>query len=512
MLVSHKKHSLSSPKVCGIRRRAMCLWVVVFCLGVVSPHLGLAQVNMRDLDFEVYHQVDGSLFLSHRDTLFQVDVEKGVAVPFAEMPKKSSFGPNNYPVAGSSVISDSVMWMWDRSVGSTVFVRPDGSQEYFASQYSGSRFSHAATTRPDTGEPLVFGGYGQFRAKDFFIYFDVELREWRELPHKKGKNDPKPQTQSNILDIGNGKDVYLIQGFISGEELPPVYDKLPSRIALVFDIVERVWKETPMNEEVACLITTLAKNRHFNFRGGGLAYGGYLYHRYNPCHAHYQIPTAISEPVFVFWRPGSGEWAHYSADFNIPTDHYPIGLIFDDDKLSVITVRRIGRDGFKIVTLERKIPDDLSWNALPRSVEEMQWLATAIIISVLSSALCIIYFLLGRNKIMLSEKDSMITMRRGMVTKDVKIPQNSTILLIALLRLKPGEWAKRPSFEMAFSEFRYDPDTLRSISNRAMNNINELARKELNMDIVQRQSAEEDRRVNEYRIIPKVHKWISIKD
>jgi hypothetical protein len=32
------------------------------------------------------------------------------------------------------------------------------------------------------------------------------------------------------------------------------------------------------------------------------------------------------------------------------------------------------------------------------------------------------------------------------------------------------------------------------------------------MDIVQRQSAEEDRRVNEYRIIPKVHKWISIKD
>jgi len=257
-------------------------------------------------------------------------------VPLAKKPPMSLFGENRHPSPRSAVISDSVLWMWDRSIGSVWSIRPDGSQEYYQRPSSGSRYSHGATTRPDTGEPLVFGGYGNFRAKDFFIYFDTSLGEWRELPHKKGKDDPEPQMHPHIIDVGNGRDVYLIQGNVSVSDTgaPIQHDKQASSLALVFDVSERVWRKTPMNHEVACLITTQARDRQFNFRSSGTVYGGILKPTSNVCRNYFATLNRSSESQIVFWRPETSEWASLAAGITLPTNHYPIGFIFDDNNVS----------------------------------------------------------------------------------------------------------------------------------------------------------------------------------
>ena len=486
-----------------IPRNVLCTFFAVFCLGIESVHLTHAQVNMRDVRFEVYPQVDSSLFITRDDTLFKVDFDKVKVIPFAEMPPRSIFGGHRYPTPSSTVVSDSMLWMWDRSVGATGVFRPDASFEFFPLPSSGSRFSHGSTTRPDTGEPLVFGGYGNFRAKDFFIYFDVRHREWRELPHQKGKDDPKPQTQPHILDIGNGRDVYLIQGYNSDDKSPSKYDKAASSIALAFDISEKVWKKTPMNREVACLVSTKAKNRKPDFRGGGLVYGGLLFPHSNPCHGSYQLFENISEPIIVFWRPDTAEWAYYSADITLPSNHYPIGFLFDDDEVTVFLLSEIMINESNLVTRKISIPDSISWSALPREKMSVSWLIIALsLFATIAAVASISWVVFFRVTIKISLKNCSLIIQRGFKSKEINISYNSLTLLVFMIQEKPPKWNNRDFLQGAFDGTQYDGDTMRTIINRAINSLNDLSQRELHVDFIERRSSEYDRRFSEYRINP----------
>lgn len=477
-----------------------------------SPYLVHAQVNLSDLDIDLYHQVDGSLFLSHRDTLYQVDVDMEEIDPISVMPSASIFGPNRYPTPSSAVVSDSGLWMWDRSVGTAVFLRPDESQKLYPLQSTGSRFSHAATTRPDTGEPLVFGGYGNFRAKDFFLFFDTKTREWREISHQKGEFDPKPQKQSYILDIGNGRDVYLIQGFVSNEELPPLYDKIATPSALIFDFSKKVWSRTRMNEEVACLITTPVKNRQFNFRGEGLVYGGLLFPTSNQCSSSYQTLQRFLVPHITFWRPETSEWASYPVEITFPTNRYPIGFVFDDNEIGILLLRLDSGGNLSISIWKYPIPESILWSTLPKEGEKVRWIGILVALIFMSVMGLIGQITFRRVFLVCSPRNKSLIVKRGLTIKEINISQGAATLLAFLLREGSDQWRNRSSLEQAFLDYRYEQDTLRTVINRAINDLNTLSRSELGVDMILRRSSENDKRMKELSINPKCRVRLSPED
>jgi hypothetical protein len=56
----------------------------------------------------------------------------------------------------------------------------------------------------------------------------------------------------------------------------------------------------------------------------------------------------------------------------------------------------------------------------------------------------------------------------------------------------------REDLERPFSERAYNPDTLRTVTNRALVAINELGQQELGRDIVDRRPVADDKRRQEY--------------
>ncbi len=155
----HRYIHLNEQAVC----RGDLILSLVLCLVFLLPSTSHGQRRIND-ELYLYPQNDDLVFLARGDSLYRVDMKQGEALPFAAMPDASFFLSNTKPGPHASIISDSRLWMWDNGIGSTFSYELSGAMAAYPQYPSRTRYAHASTTRPDTGEPLVFGGYGYYRA------------------------------------------------------------------------------------------------------------------------------------------------------------------------------------------------------------------------------------------------------------------------------------------------------------------------------------------------------------
>ena len=472
---------------------------------ILCPYQSQAQRSFADVDLNVYPQSGNLLFLSDPDSIYLVNLETRDRVSIASMPDASHFLKTSMPRASSAAVLDTTLWLWDASVGSTFSFGPSGLTGAFPQYPSRTRFKHAATTRPDTGEPLVFGGYGYYRAKDFFIYFDTALEQWRELPHQYGPYDPEPQVGASLLDIGNGRDVYMVQGHVSAEKSMPYYVERTQPLALLFDIEKREWRPTPMNEEVACLISTQAKNNRPDFRGLGKTFAGMLYPVSEAC--DYYFKGKPKRASLVFWQPDSGKWALQDVAAELPANYHLIGFSFDDRTATAYFFKVPGMDTREIETRSFPIADTLAWLSLPEvAAPPVRWYWWLVTLPALGTFGVGIWFFRFRQCLYLMPEENMLFIQKGTLALQKRLLTNATAILSFLREHPRGKWLNREELEYPFTSMAYEPDALRTTVNRALSNVNDIGQQEMGLDLVERRPSLSDKRKQEYRLNPKV-RW-----
>ena len=472
---------------------------------ILCPYQGLAQRRFAEIDLNVYPQSGNLLFLSDPDSVYLLNMETWDRVSIAAMPDASHFLETSFPIASSATVVDTTLWLWDASVGSTFSFGPSGLTGAFPQYPSRTRFDHAATTRPDTGEPLVFGGYGYYRAKDFFIYFDTALEQWRELPHQYGPYDPEPQVGASLLDIGNGRDVYMVQGHVSAEQSMPYYVERTQPLALLFDIEKREWRPAPMNEEVACLISTQAKNNRPDFRGVGKTFAGMLYPISQGCSYYFEgKPRRAS---LVFWRPDREEWALQDLDTELPANHHLVGFSFNDQTATAYFLKLPGLDEKEIHIRSFAIADTLVWLPLPEvAAPPVRWYWWLVTLPALGAFGVGIWFFRFRQCLYMIPEENILFIRKGTLVLQKGLLPNASVILSFLCEHPRGKWLNREELEYPFTSMAYEPDALRTTVNRALSNVNDIGQQEMGLDVVERRPSLSDKRKQKYRLNPKV-KW-----
>lgn len=149
---------------------------------------------------------------------------------------------------------DPSAWIWDAS-GGTPMRLPlrEGERAYAYPRRSWyALFGHAPGIRPETGNPVLYGGYGYYRAQDFLLEFDPEADTWRELPARFGSPTPGPRNAAWMLTGWDARRILLLGGSVaqSGQS-PPVYsDEL--RDAWVYDPADSTWSEVDVDPGLVC--------------------------------------------------------------------------------------------------------------------------------------------------------------------------------------------------------------------------------------------------------------------
>jgi len=480
------------------------VWLGLLLVATLWPCRAQAQLRLAD-DMIFFGQRNDLLFFSHDDSLFRVDVESMQVLGVDRVPDESHFLVNTQPVPNSAIISDSTLWIWDASIGSVFAYNTEGLLKSYPQYPSRTRFGHAATTRPDTGEPLVFGGYGYWRAQDFFIYFDTTLHQWRELAYTPGPHDPSPQIRSSLLDVGNGRDVYLVQGSTSKQVSPMYYVQRPEALALRFDFDTMMWQPTLMNAEVACLISTHAKERLASFRGPEVTYVGIAHPASEACSPLFEDRDVILEFSLLFWRPETGEWAYQPLNSPLPSSRYFVGLQVGDNEAMAILMDISNTTGPRVETLSFPISDSLSWQPLPeieRPPMPWYWPVGGVLVLLLSAVFVwIVWF---RRCVYLVEDQDVLLIRRGSLVMRMDIVPNAMLLLKHLSEQPSGRWMNRQELEIPFESMAYAEDALRTTINRAISSINDIGLNELDRELIERQSSSADKRKQEYRLNPSV--------
>ena len=474
----------------------------VLCLVFLLPSTSHGQLRIND-DLYLSPQRDDLVFLARGDSLYRVDMKQGEALPFAAMPDASFFLSNTKPGPHASIISDSTLWMWDNGIGSTFSYELSGAMAAYPQYPSRTRYSHASTTRPDTGEPLVFGGYGYYRAKDFFIYFDTELQQWRELAYELGPHDPKGQIGSSLLNVGNGRDIYLVQGLTSKEVSPRYYDQQTEPLALVFDFDRRAWRNTRMNLEVACLISTHAKRKQVRFRDAGITFAGVLRPVTPACVRLIQEREDLSDMSLIFWQPEAGLWAIQPADTPLPSSMYIAGFQFDDSTATNILLD-VGRlNGPSIDVRSYPISDSLVWQPLPKLERaSIPWHWVWVGVFAVGLSFLFVWTVWFRRYVYLVADEDLLLIRRGSLLMRVSLVPNATLLLAYLMEQPSGAWLNRTHIETPFAAMAYAEDALRTTINRAISSINDIGISEIGEELIERRPSSSDKRKQEYRLNP----------
>ena len=158
-------------------------------------------------DLLILPQTNDASFIGLEDSIYRLDLRSGELNRHAPFPDRSLFAPNTLPQHNSSVASGNELWLWDSSIGSVVHIDSLGQSTVFPREAGPtySRFNHISTLHPISRLPLVFGGYGFYRAKNFFIFFDPGLGEWHEAPATSGRYDPPPRHRGRLLDAEIGR-------------------------------------------------------------------------------------------------------------------------------------------------------------------------------------------------------------------------------------------------------------------------------------------------------------------
>lgn len=452
-------------------------------------------------DVLLFQQQGGAVFAAHGETIYRMDLDAEEFLPFASMPDRTLFRANTQPNVNSVAASDSLLWIWDSSIGSVVWYDSLGRvtvSEHWPSQ---TRFNHVSALRPDTGEPLVFGGYGYYRASDFFIYFDLSHREWREVPWVRGPDDPPAQMNGRLVADPHRPEVYLFEGYTALENYRSLYNIAHPDVARAFHLPSGRWRQIPMNEDVACAMRGPSLWISDSLEKGVSTFISVYSRQWRAHWCDGEGYSGLEAGSVILWQPSLSRYAALPELASFSGSTRLAAVRVKDNKL---TLYQVGLSDDKekplrVVTRTQSLPAVKEWTPLPAPRDRaplLQWLLGGMMLAGL--VMWISWFVRFRVRLRLVPSHHEIRIRRGLIESRVTLPRNVIELLVHLCQYSPGTMIDREDLERPFSERAYNPDTLRTVTNRALVAINELGQQELGRDIVDRRPVADDKRRQEY--------------
>ncbi len=303
--------------------------------------------------------------------------------------------------------------------------------------------------------------------------------------------------------MGNGRDIYLVQGLTSKEVSPRYYDQQTEPLALVFDFDRRAWRNTRMNLEVAWLISTHAKRKQFRFRDAGITFAGLLRPITPACIRLIQEREDLTDMSLIFWQPEAGLWAIQPADTPIPSSMYIAGFQFDDSTATNILLD-VGRlNGPSIDVRSYPVSDSLVWQPLPKLERaSIPWHWVWVGVFAVGLSFLFVWTVWFRRCVYLVADEDLLLVRRGSLLMRVSLVPNATLLLTYLMEQPSGAWLNRTHIETPFAAMAYAEDALRTTINRAISSINDIGISEIGEELIERRPSSSDKRKQEYRLNP----------
>jgi len=457
-------------------------------------------------DIVIYDQAGAEVMFGHDGWLYKAEITQGDVQPFAAMPADTLFAPNTYPQYNSAVLTATHFWIWDSSVGTVVRYDRESRSTVFSKRPSLTRFSHNAVAHPTLGHPLVFGGYGYYRAKDFFLQFVPSLGEWRELPASRRVTDPPPLVQSTLLDYEDGKTVLLVEGHTSDNELMPLYNRRLVGKAWSFDVEAGAWSPIPFDPILGCLMRPATTAIDQDFRGEGRVLIGVLsLTSTGRCNQDLDPPLE-SGRVFI-WQPERRRYAILETRVTFNGNTLPAGLLVTDDSLAIAQVGFSGdaEVPIRLVNQTIPLPETIVWRPLRLKQDRFWFWAIGIPLVLVLAVLTLLVWRVRRHKLIRYRKGAgEIRLQAGFSESVEGLPPNALAVLVFMASAPRGTHFGREDLESAFEDRAYAPDTLRTITNRALATINEIGNRRFDCDIIERRQGLDDKRRQLYFLTVRV--------
>ena len=486
-------------------------WFVAFVMRWLAAHMitwgfagALCLGNLaagQTLDnLLVFNQVGNEVVLAYDGMLYKANVDKDQVLPYAPFPSDSLFAPNTKPTSNSGLLTEEYFWLWDSSIGSIVRYDREGVAHITAQNPTLTRFSHVATAHPQGGNPLVFGGYGFYRAKDFFIEFDTDLGEWREVPSVVGDDDPPPSMRGRLLALGDSSAVVYAGGVVSKTETMPLYNELDLERAWAFDTVKGSWSRLPIDDVLHCLLRESTMRLLKDFRGHESVFVG-IHPKTDVTVCTSAVHPEMETGAVFLWHPASNRYAILETRFEFNAGIRLTALTASDDSL---TIHQVGLDGSGNIPLMMKhqtkaLDASIAWRTLELAEEPIVpphiLGALALLLGITATGA---WRLRTRKGIWYTAGDTEMRVRNGLTESIEVLPPNAREILTAMASKPPGTLIMREDLEKAFDGHAYSMDTLRTVMNRAISAINDVGEHRLGKEIIQRIPSPEDKRRQVY--------------
>jgi hypothetical protein len=486
-------------------------WFVAFVMRWLTAHMttwgfagALCLGNLaagQTLDnLLVFNQVGNEVVLAYDGMLYKTNVDKDQILPYAPFPSDSLFAPNTKPASNSGLLTEEYFWLWDSSIGSIVRYDREGVAYITAQNPTLTRFSHVAAAHPQSGNPLVFGGYGFYRAKDFFIEFDADLGEWREVPSVVGEDDPPPSMRGRLLALSDSSTVVFVGGVVSKTVTMPLYNELNLERAWAFDTVNRRWARLPIDDVLHCLLRESTMRLLKDFRGYESVFVG-IHPKTDLTVCTSAVHPEMETGTVFLWHPASNRYAILETRFEFNTGIRLTALTASDDSLTIhqVGLDRSGDTPLVMKHQTRALDASITWRMLelpgePIMPPHMLGLLVLLIGITATGA----WRLRTRKGIWYTAGDTEMRVRNGLTESIEVLPPNAREILTAMASKPPGTLIMREDLEKAFDGRAYSMDTLRTVMNRAISAVNDVGEHRLGKEIIQRIPSPEDKRRQVY--------------
>lgn len=439
----------------------------------------------------VFHQARGAAFVGLQGTLYRMDLEALAADSFSTLPRADLFAPRTYPREYSASISNNELWLWDAGVGTTVKYDSLGNQSIFLTDPSFSRHNHQGLFSSVLNQPILFGGYGHFRAKDFFLTFDRSSKSWIELAADYIGEQPKPQQNTRLLEDAATGLVYLFGGHTSATTNMPLYNK-QDFLAWSYDPANghyrRLYSMPHPLLRAMSLSSVSAINTPFSDKAVWVSLSPDV------------SPTSPGNYDVFIWDAATGKYGSFSIPFVQPPKSRILAIRNKNDSLAIITIGVLPKPGEK-PRISRQVyayPERLDWISL-KSFEPYYRLGFTVLtlLVVLAAG---IHFLKRREKnsgptiFFRAENLKLEFHVDGKSFVETLSPVNA-LILDAILRSAENDSAHVGTIIDTLSDKTgYDPDSLRSTLHRSVGQINELCRTYLQHDFISKKRDPRDGR------------------
>lgn len=292
------------------------------------PHLGLSQTSDNLM---IFNQGAHISVVGSGGKLYWIDLEKGETTLLGPYPSDSLFEYNTYPNQKSGAIGDGEFFLWDSSIGSVVRYGKDGTGTVYQSRATMSFFNHASAYNGAINAPVVFGGYGFWRASDFFLYFDTSQSSWQEMTQTDAPDRPRSRQNARLLYSSPDSVIYIIGGDTSDK-----YYNYSINTAIDDD----AWAfHTPTGEYEPIFFPPELK-RAFS----GPAVIEWFSPKTNEQHfvsmSSKDQGSTGGDQVINFWKPKSDEYATIETQFKPLPNHRIAAISISGDSMHILQVPR----------------------------------------------------------------------------------------------------------------------------------------------------------------------------